>query len=146
MILLHYWSGPTCPQWRLDCEKQLYRLYPDARIIEYNSTEPCNKQHSNAWRMQKCIEQPYTLWVDNDIWLDKPLPLTDKPGMAAEYSSAHWSIVWSGARPEVFIGLKACQAGKKILELYKKGEADLYIIPGTHWASTHTGERVPRFK
>jgi hypothetical protein len=141
MIVLRYWAGSEKPLWRAGCEAQVARLYPDADIVEYVDNGKGSKSHSDQWRIQKCSENPNTLWIDSDIWLNAPLSLTEKPGMIFEYSCPHWSLIWSGSRPDVFANMTPGKLSKKIFEMHRKKEADLYTIDGYHWASD--GNRKP---
>jgi len=77
------------------------------------------------------------LWVDSDIMLDSQLRLTGRPCVANEYGMKHWSIVWSGNNPSAFAGA----TGASIQGNDSIGTID---ILGTHWASTTSGEKVPR--
>jgi len=144
MIILRYWAGSEKPFWRVECERQVSRLYPDAEIVEYCDDGNGSKGHSDKWRIEKCSENKNTLWIDSDIWLNSPLLLTEKPGMVFEYSCPHWSLIWSGDRPEIFSGLNQVQASRKIYRMFAKKEADLYTIDGYHWASDRNGNPIER--
>ena len=133
-----YWHGATIPQWRTDCINQLFALYPEAKKIE--SYGNVNLHVSEPWRFKQCSENARCLWVDNDIWLDSPLALTEKPALADEYHCGHWSICWSGDVPEIIKG----HTPGTIQRLVKSGIVDKIKITGTHWASELDGSKIIR--
>jgi hypothetical protein len=138
--LLFYWRGGEIPSWRNDCSDRLRELYPDTECIyDIDLNKQYNSAESDAWRLYQCSLKPYTLWVDNDIWLDEPLKLIDKPAVAAEYGIAHWSICWSGNKPEIF---KNMTIVKMANEWTNSQEIDKVKITGKHWAGKSGNKRI----
>jgi hypothetical protein len=145
--ILYYWAGEnSIPRWRDDCVKQLRYLYPLAKIIEYKSNEFNSYYHCDIWRLKKCSELNRCLWVDNDIWLDCKLDLTDIPAVADEYGVGHISICWSGDNIEAFDGLEMSENyNHRLLQSrVKEGKIGKLKITGTHYASNKDGSQAVR--
>ena len=133
-----YWHGTTMPQWRHDCIDRLIELYPTARKIESYGGE--NFFLSEPWRFKQCEENARCLWIDNDIWLDSPLELTEKPALADEYHCGHWSLCWSGDNPDAFKDRNPAT----IQYLVKSNVVDKIKITGSHWSSEADGSKIVR--
>ena len=139
--ILIYWHGPKMPSWRQDNIDRLVSFYPNAQTIEsYSGDRTGFYTDSDLFRFGNCATHRRCLWVDNDIWLDSPLELTESPALADEYHCGHWSICWSGDRPDMFFGENANTIQKKV----KRGEIGKLKITGTHWASNLDGSRAVR--
>ena len=137
-IILSYWCGGLRPSWRADNLSHLSLIYPTAKWVTlYEKETPHNVTRCDQWRVDQCSQYRRCLWVDDDIEITSPLALTERPAMADEYHTAHWSIVWSGDNPAIF-------AGKRVFELYRYPEIDKIKITGTHWASNAKGEKCKR--
>jgi len=144
-ILLYYWHGGEIPTWRMENHERLVKIYPDAKVIKDTGliySEPL----SCAWRIKMCSSFNRCLWIDNDIELDGPLDLTEKPALADEYCVGHVSICWSGNHPEVFAGLEKADNYNNFLLQQRvwAGLIDKIKINGTHWAMTANGEKGNR--
>ena len=144
-ILLFYWHGSDIPKWRMDNHARLVTLYPKATVIRDEGLEII-KVRSDLWRLLMCSRFVRCLWVDNDIELDGPLDLTERPALADEYNCGHISIVWSGDDPKVFDNLDVSINYNNTLlqDRVKNGLIDKIKINGTHWATTATGDKVKR--
>jgi hypothetical protein len=135
-----YWRGGPIPQWRRECTDQLLSLYPDAVVlsdVSESGTRAIGVEESDRWRLDMCFKHRRFLWVDNDIWLDSKLCLTEQPGMADEYHTRHWSIMWSGDSPELFVARHA-------IDLRKEQKICKLRITGTHFASDRNGNKCDR--
>ena len=139
--ILIYWHGPKIPQWRQDNIDRLVSLYPNAQKIEsYSDDKKGFYTDSDLFRFGNCAKYNRCLWIDNDIWLDTPLELSEKPALADEYHCGHWALCWSGDSHESFIGENAKSIQKKV----ESGEIEKIKITGTHWASNLDGSRAVR--
>lgn len=136
-IILYYWHGAAIPAWRLECHNKLVALYPSAQIIKSEGeTQNFKSYDSDHWRLQQCSKSKRVLWVDNDIELEGPLDLTEKPAVADEFHVGHISIVWSGDNPKAFKNLiTPTSCNYRELELrIQSGLIGKIAINGTHWA------------
>ena len=143
MRALILWVGlERMPQWRMDCVESLTHFHPNLDIdftwIEKHMERPTD--YAGYARWMYCKSNKYRLWVDSDIELLAPLPLTEEPFFAFEGGGPHHSILWSGNNPEYFDmpNLFWGRIAKKVTKTVKpKG---LY----RHWQTGPNGERVPR--
>jgi len=116
-------------------------LYPNAETLESDYLD-CTLSNVREWsdkfRMKMVQNYQYCLWVDNDIWLDEPLDLTDEPAMANEYGTGHGSIMWSGNNPDYFRAYNS-NFDPKLMSTVKRIK-----ITGTHWATDKNGNKCER--
>ena len=136
-----YWAGGEIPSWRQECTDRFLSLYSDATILKFIDTSPCERftaiQRADEWKFGMASSHTNFLYIDSDIYLNERLCLPAGPALADEYGLKHWSIVWSGNNPSVFVGANSStiQKDKRVLKLK---------ITGTHWASDLHHNRVPR--
>lgn len=137
-----FWYGKLIPSWRQDCIDRLIYLYPNAKILESDYLD-CTLDnvidYSDKFRLNMVQNYQYCLWVDNDIWLDEPLDLTDEPAMADEYGCWHWSIMWSGNNPDCF------KVYNSINDMRSMSFIRKIKITGTHWAMDKNGNKCKRY-
>ena len=141
VIIGFFWAGGDCPQWRVDCFECAKKVMGCDKTIAFIDSAPCDRfeaiRQSEIWRFNAAAENKDFLWLDSDIYLDSKIDLPDGPAVALEYGIKHWSIVWSGNNPKVFLDARPDKLQKnELIETVK--------IPGTHWASTVDHQKVRR--
>ena len=141
MIVGVYWSGGEVPSWRQECTDRFLSLYTDATVLKFIDTSPCERftaiRRADVWKFEMASTYRDFLYIDSDIYLDSRLDLPKGPAVADEYGLKHWSIVWSGNDPSVFVGANGSTIQKDERVVKVK-------LSGTHWASDLQHNKVHR--
>lgn len=150
--LLVWWIGPE-PMlvWRRANVDTFLSLHPECVLLdEYVHAEIDSDQWKNRYvlsdnrRRDWCKGGPYRLWIDSDVEARRQFPLGDLPAMADE-GFPHWSICWSGNRPDVFDVDLITRLGPVFSRKLQLEEVTL--IPQEffiHWGTTADGEKKDR--
>lgn len=135
------------PQWRQECIDTIVKHHPDCKMIydvEYGDYDN-PQQMSDEARLEFCSGGANRLYVDTDIELLAPLPLTNRPAIAYE-SFPHWSICWSGENPGVFASWRGQVISQMFTNLHRNGGVELLRPENIyrHWGSDRQGGKKER--
>jgi len=150
--LLVWWIGPEpMPEWRRANVDTFVRLHPGC--ILHDEYVPMAIDHpewqnryvaSDMRRRDWCKGGARRLWIDSDVEALIPFPLGDNPALAFE-GFPHWSICWSGERPDIFDVSLITKLGPLFWRGAQLGKCDL-ISPDhfKHWATDDNGQPKER--
>ena len=141
MRALFLWIGLNpMPEWRRDSIDIFAKLHPEFAIDDiWEKRESKTAIAESNWRrMQYCGEAKNRFWMDSDIELLAPLPFDEHPAFAWE-GRPHFSMVWSGSRPDLF-------RRYSVSRLYNRRINNFFKPSGLyrHWQTGLNGEKLPR--